>query len=187
MAINYSQLRSLTARELISALARDGFVLDRQAGAHQLYLQPDGRRVTVSFHRPGETFEIRLLGGIPVSLGRTTIPWCPSSMETAGLYGRTAGQRPRLTIPGRQPQPDPTRRIKSTWPQTKTRVRASEADQRAAWTSEPTGASLRDHGGSLDSGLSNPHNPGLPAAGTGPPTISAWSHYPLKTRKRPSF
>ena len=30
MAINYSHLRSLTAREVISALARDGFVLDRQ-------------------------------------------------------------------------------------------------------------------------------------------------------------
>ncbi len=61
MAINYSHLRSLTARELISALARDGFVLDRQAGAHQLYLHPDGRRVTVSFHRPGGTFEIKTL------------------------------------------------------------------------------------------------------------------------------
>jgi predicted RNA binding protein YcfA (HicA-like mRNA interferase family) len=61
MAINYSHLRSLTAREVISALARDGFVLDRQAGSHQLYLQPDGRRVTVSFHRPGETFEIKTL------------------------------------------------------------------------------------------------------------------------------
>jgi len=48
MAINYSHLRSLTARELISALSRDGFVLDRQAGAHQLYLHPDRRRVTVS-------------------------------------------------------------------------------------------------------------------------------------------
>ena len=61
MAINYSHLRSLTARELGSALARDGFDLDRQAGAHQLYLHPDGRRVTVSFHRPGETFEIKTL------------------------------------------------------------------------------------------------------------------------------
>ena len=61
MAINYSRLRSLTARELISALARDGFDLDRQAGAHQLYLHADGRRVTVSFHRPGETFEIKTL------------------------------------------------------------------------------------------------------------------------------
>jgi predicted RNA binding protein YcfA (HicA-like mRNA interferase family) len=61
MAINYSHLRSLTARELISALARDSFVLDRQVGSHQLYIHPDGRRVTVSFHRPGETFEIKTL------------------------------------------------------------------------------------------------------------------------------
>ena len=61
MAINYPHLRSLTARELISALARDGFVLDRQAGAHQLYFHLDGRRVTVSFHRPGATFEIKTL------------------------------------------------------------------------------------------------------------------------------
>jgi predicted RNA binding protein YcfA (HicA-like mRNA interferase family) len=61
MAVNYSHLRSLTARELLSALARDGFVLDRQAGAHQLHLHADGRRVTVSFHRPGETFEIKTL------------------------------------------------------------------------------------------------------------------------------
>ena len=61
MAINYSHLRSLTARELISALARDGFILDRQAGAHQLYLHPDRPRVAVSFHRLGETFEMKTL------------------------------------------------------------------------------------------------------------------------------
>jgi len=61
MSINYSRLRSLTARELLSALARDGFVLDRQAGAPQLHFHPDGRRVTVSFHHPGETFEIKTL------------------------------------------------------------------------------------------------------------------------------
>ena len=61
MPINYALLRSLTARQLISGLARDGFVLDRQSGSHQLYLHPDGRRVTVSFHRPGETFEMKTL------------------------------------------------------------------------------------------------------------------------------
>jgi predicted RNA binding protein YcfA (HicA-like mRNA interferase family) len=61
MAVNYSHLRSLMARELLSALARDGFLLDRQAGVHQLYFHADGRRVTGSFHRPGETFEIRTL------------------------------------------------------------------------------------------------------------------------------
>ena len=43
MPIDYGRLRSLTARELISALLRDGFVLDRQAGAHQHYRRPDGR------------------------------------------------------------------------------------------------------------------------------------------------
>jgi predicted RNA binding protein YcfA (HicA-like mRNA interferase family) len=46
---------------LIPALARDGFVLDRQSGAHQLYLHADWRRVTVTFHRPGVTFEIKTL------------------------------------------------------------------------------------------------------------------------------
>jgi predicted RNA binding protein YcfA (HicA-like mRNA interferase family) len=54
--IDYSRLRSLTARELISARNRDGFSLDRQAGSHRLYRSSDGRRVTVSFHSPGETF-----------------------------------------------------------------------------------------------------------------------------------
>ena len=62
MGLDYSRLRSLTAREIVSALLRDGFSLDRQSGAHRLYLHPDGRRVTVSFHRAGETFEIKTLG-----------------------------------------------------------------------------------------------------------------------------
>ncbi|HSA80606.1 MAG TPA: type II toxin-antitoxin system HicA family toxin [Geminicoccaceae bacterium] len=54
MAIDYRALRSLTARRLINALLRDGFVLDRQAGAHQHYLHPDDhRRVTISFHQFG--------------------------------------------------------------------------------------------------------------------------------------
>ena len=61
MAIVYSRLRSLTAREIITALIRDGFSLDRQSGAHRLYRHPDGRRVTVSFHRTGETFGLRTL------------------------------------------------------------------------------------------------------------------------------
>jgi len=72
MALDYSQLRSLTARELISALMRDGFVLDRQVGSHQHYLHPDRRRVTVSFHRPGETFEVKTLKAMLESQARWT-------------------------------------------------------------------------------------------------------------------
>ncbi len=61
MAIDYGRLRSLTAREIISALIRDGFILDRQSGSHQHYRHSDGRRVTVSFHRPAETFAPKTL------------------------------------------------------------------------------------------------------------------------------
>ncbi len=54
-------LRSLTAREIISALIRDGFSLHAQRGSHQRYRHADGRRVIVSFHRPGETFALGTL------------------------------------------------------------------------------------------------------------------------------
>ena len=56
MGVNYARLRSLTAREIISALIRDGFNFDRASGSHQIYFHPDGRRVTVTFHGPGDTF-----------------------------------------------------------------------------------------------------------------------------------
>ena len=61
MSIDWSALRSLTARELISALIRDGFSLSAQSGSHQHYRHADRRRVTVSFHRPGETFPPKTL------------------------------------------------------------------------------------------------------------------------------
>ena len=48
MAIDYRGLRSLTARELIAALNRDGFYFVRQIGSHQRYAHVDGRRVTVA-------------------------------------------------------------------------------------------------------------------------------------------
>ena len=43
--IDYSQLRSLTARGLAAALLRDGFVLARQTGSHRHYKHITGRRV----------------------------------------------------------------------------------------------------------------------------------------------
>jgi predicted RNA binding protein YcfA (HicA-like mRNA interferase family) len=61
MAINYRKLRNVTAREIISALVRDGFAFDRQSGSHQHYRHPDGRRVTVSFHHAGQTFPLKTL------------------------------------------------------------------------------------------------------------------------------
>jgi predicted RNA binding protein YcfA (HicA-like mRNA interferase family) len=40
---------------------RDGFLADRQSGSHRLYRRPDGRRVTVTFHHPGQTFAPKTL------------------------------------------------------------------------------------------------------------------------------
>ena len=59
--IDWRQLRSLTAREIIAALIRDGFTLRSKSSAHQRFRHPDGRRVTVSFHSPGETFAPKTL------------------------------------------------------------------------------------------------------------------------------
>jgi predicted RNA binding protein YcfA (HicA-like mRNA interferase family) len=61
MAIDYRGLRSLTARELIAALNRDGFHFVRQVGSHQRYAHTDGRRVTVAPHGNGDTFTIKTL------------------------------------------------------------------------------------------------------------------------------
>jgi predicted RNA binding protein YcfA (HicA-like mRNA interferase family) len=60
-SIDYSKLRGLTARKLINALQRDGFIFSRQSGSHQIYYHPDGRRVTVTFHKPSDTFPIKTL------------------------------------------------------------------------------------------------------------------------------
>jgi predicted RNA binding protein YcfA (HicA-like mRNA interferase family) len=61
MSIEYRLLRSVTAREMIAALIHDGFFLRRQAGSHQRYQHPDGRRVTVSFHKSSDTFPLKTL------------------------------------------------------------------------------------------------------------------------------
>jgi predicted RNA binding protein YcfA (HicA-like mRNA interferase family) len=42
MPVDYSRLRSLTVKELISALIKAGFYLERQRGSHQHYRHLDG-------------------------------------------------------------------------------------------------------------------------------------------------
>jgi predicted RNA binding protein YcfA (HicA-like mRNA interferase family) len=81
MPMDYGPLRTLTARQIIAALRRDGFVLDRQSGAHQHYRHPDGRRVTVSFHRPGQTFAPKTLRSMLEHQAR----WTEADLERLGL------------------------------------------------------------------------------------------------------
>ncbi len=64
MTIDYSKLRSATARQLVSVLQADGFQLQRQKGSHRHYRHPDGRRVTLSFHHSADTFRAGTLKSI---------------------------------------------------------------------------------------------------------------------------
>jgi predicted RNA binding protein YcfA (HicA-like mRNA interferase family) len=59
--IDYSKLHSLTAKDLIRALIKDGFYLERKSGAHHQFLHADNRRVTVSYHHSGDTFKLRTI------------------------------------------------------------------------------------------------------------------------------
>lgn len=64
MTIEYAKLRSVTARQLASALQADGFDLQRQKGSHRHYRHTDGRRVTLSFHHSSDTFPLGTLRSI---------------------------------------------------------------------------------------------------------------------------
>ncbi len=61
MSLEYPRLRSLTARQLHTALLADGFLLVRQRGSHSRYRHADGRRVTLGFHHASDTFPPKTL------------------------------------------------------------------------------------------------------------------------------
>ncbi len=79
--MDYTKLRSLTAREIARALRRDGFELKRQRGSHRRYVHPDGRRVTLSFHRSSQTFAI----GTLKSILETQTRWSEEDLKRLGL------------------------------------------------------------------------------------------------------
>ena len=79
--IPYSKLRSLTAREFVTAFQADGFVLRRQTGSHRYYRHPDGRGVTLSFHHSSDTFR---LGTLKSMIGLQA-KWSESDLHRLGL------------------------------------------------------------------------------------------------------
>jgi predicted RNA binding protein YcfA (HicA-like mRNA interferase family) len=79
--IDYSKLRSLTARELTGALLHEGFFFVRQRSSHHRYRHPDGRRVTVPFTRIGDTFATRTLESIIEKQAK----WTQEDLRRLGL------------------------------------------------------------------------------------------------------
>lgn len=56
--------KNITARKLVNALLRDGFYKTSKPGGHLIFRHPDGRRVEVPFHHPGQTFPPKTLQDI---------------------------------------------------------------------------------------------------------------------------
>jgi len=79
--VDLSRLRSVTARDLTRALLKDGFVLERQKGSHRQYSHPNGRRVTLTFHSPGDTFPLKLLS----SMIEKQAKWTEADLKRVGL------------------------------------------------------------------------------------------------------
>ena len=72
MAIDYSRLRDLTVRKLISALQRDGFQEWRRKSVTRFYVHPDGRTVTLHVHKLGQTLKSGTLKAIIEEQARWT-------------------------------------------------------------------------------------------------------------------
>jgi len=66
----WTQLKNKTADELISALEKDGAILDEKAGAVRVYKYPDGRRVAIHYH-PKKTYGPKLLKALVKDIGWT--------------------------------------------------------------------------------------------------------------------
>jgi predicted RNA binding protein YcfA (HicA-like mRNA interferase family) len=79
--IDYSRLRSLTARQVVRGLEADGFRLARQKGSHRHYRHPDGRRVTVTFHHSSQTFRTTSLKSMIEAQAR----WTEEDLSRLGL------------------------------------------------------------------------------------------------------
>ena len=81
MPIDYSRLRSLTARKLIRALKQDSFYEVRRKGALRFFAHPDGRTTTVHLHKMSQTFAPGTLRSI---IGRQA-QWTETDLERLGL------------------------------------------------------------------------------------------------------
>jgi predicted RNA binding protein YcfA (HicA-like mRNA interferase family) len=62
------KLPSITAKEIIAVLEKEGFVCVRQSGSHKIYKNTEGKRATVPFHS-GKTLHPKVLKSILADAG----------------------------------------------------------------------------------------------------------------------
>ena len=82
MPINYRLIRNIAAREIQTALLRDGFELIRSTGSHRRYYhEATKRKVTVSWHGRSQTFRLTTLHSIVEGQAR----WTEADLIRLGL------------------------------------------------------------------------------------------------------
>jgi len=76
----WKQLKNITTRKLVSALGKDGFILDKVIRTERIYRHPDGRKVTIHYHTGNETYGKGLLKSLLVDIG-----WLESDLRRLKL------------------------------------------------------------------------------------------------------
>lgn len=77
------ELRNVSARILVAALVRDGFVHTSTTGSHRVFRHGDGRRVVLWHHAPGDTFGPKTLAKL---ICQTR--WIDADLRRLGLLSR---------------------------------------------------------------------------------------------------
>jgi predicted RNA binding protein YcfA (HicA-like mRNA interferase family) len=67
----WKQLRNKSVDKLISALLKDGFLLDREVRTERVYRHPDGRKVIIHYHKGSKTYPPNLLKALLRDIGWT--------------------------------------------------------------------------------------------------------------------
>jgi len=76
----WDQLKNKTAGDLISALEKDGWILDEKVRTERLYRHPDGRRVSIHYHAGKKSYGTGLLKALLEDTG-----WSESDMKRLRL------------------------------------------------------------------------------------------------------
>lgn len=67
----WKQLKNKSVDRLISALLKDGFILDGKVRTERVYRHPDGRKVTIHYHIGSRTYGSKLLKALLEDIGWT--------------------------------------------------------------------------------------------------------------------
>jgi len=76
----WKQLKNKTADDLISALLKDGFKLADTVRTERIYRHPDGRKVSIHYHKGSQTYGPSLLKAL-----LEDTQWSETDMRRLGL------------------------------------------------------------------------------------------------------